>query len=66
MSVVGSGNKDIVHERKNTKKYTREKERKIKMESRVIRNRKKHAEDERKLRQRKRKCKPRKKEKKEI
>ena len=66
MSVLGSGNKDIKQERKNTKKYTREKERKIRMESRVMRNRKKHTEDERKLRQRKIKCKARKKEKKEV
>jgi hypothetical protein len=40
MSVEGGGNKDIKQERKFTKKYTRKKERKIRLESRVIWNRK--------------------------
>jgi len=63
MSVESGGDKDIKQERKFTKKYTRKNERKIRLESRVIWNRKTHTEDERKLRQRKRKCKARKKEK---
>jgi len=60
MSVEGGGDKDIKQEMKFTKKYTRKKERKISLESRVIWNRKTHREYERKLRQRKRKCKAKK------
>jgi hypothetical protein len=63
VSVEGGGNKDIKQERKFTGKNTGKNERKIRLESRVIWNRKAHTEDERKLRQRKRKCKARKKEK---
>jgi hypothetical protein len=40
--------KDIKEERKFTKKYTRKKERKIRLDSRVIWKRKTHTNDERK------------------
>jgi hypothetical protein len=60
MLVEGGGDKDIKQEKKFIKKYTRKKERKIRLGSRVIWNRKTHTEDEIKLRQRKRKCKARK------
>ena len=63
VSVGGGGNKDIKQERKFTKSIHGKKERKIRLERRVIYNIKTHKEDERKLRQRKRKCKASKKEK---
>ena len=61
LSVEGGGKKDIKQERKFTKKYTWKKERKTRLESTVIWDRKTHTEYEIKRRQRKRKFKARKK-----
>jgi hypothetical protein len=42
ISVEGGGVKDVKQEREFTEKYTRKKERKIRLESRVIWNRRTH------------------------